>query len=211
MITPREFQQKRNQMLNYYFEIENEFNEITRIIPLENESNTFSPKLYSILQNSCVQVENMLRLLCDKFQLDYRDKRNFPKYYEMLNKNGVLKQQRIAMEKKHETLYPFDLQDGSETPFWWSSYNKTKHNLPDGFKQGNLRNTIYALSAGYAIHCMSYYAQYSSEQILNKEKWHYTDVIYIEDGKLARNNLDPLPKSDLFYYSSRFNERGATL
>ena len=135
VISPYVFQKKRNIMLNYHIEVEQQFQEVLRTIPLENDDHVFSPRLYNILQNSCVQVENMLRLLCDKLELHY-EKPKFPEYYKLLN--SILKIQRIALIKKQGTLYPLEIQEGLETPFWWTAYNKSKHELPDGFVQGNM-------------------------------------------------------------------------
>ena len=49
MLTPNQFQQQRNKMSDVYFETEKEFIDITRIIPLDNEPQTHSPRLYNIL------------------------------------------------------------------------------------------------------------------------------------------------------------------
>jgi hypothetical protein len=208
ILTPREFQKNRNIMLSYHNELEEQFNEITRTIPLENDDTVFSSKLYNVLQNSSVQVENMLRLLCDKFELNYGDKRKFPVYYKLLNENNILKIQRIALIKKQDTFYPLEIQDGLETPFWWTAYNKSKHDLPDGFKQGNLKNTIYALGASYAVHCMAYYAQYASKEFLINNRWTHLPVTFTGDGELVKSAYPLLPKSDLFYYSSMYVPRG---
>lgn len=210
MITPNEFQKKRNIMLSYHNEVEEQFYEVLRTIPLENDDEVFSPKLYNILQNSSVQVENMLRLLCDRFELDYGTDRKFPVYYKLLNNDNIFKIQRLALIKKQDTFYPLEIQDGLETPFWWTAYNRSKHQLPDGFKEGNLKNTLYALGASYAVHCMAYYAQNASNDFLDSKRWDNLSITFNADGELIRSPYPPLPKSNLFYYSSRYL-RGAQL
>ena len=206
IITPDEFQKKRNTMLDYHMEVEQQFFEVLRTIPLENHATVFSPKLYNILQNSCVQVENMLRLLCDKFEL-HNERRKFPIYYKLLY--NILRDQCITLIKPQGSIYPFKITDNSESPFWWTDYNKSKHELPEGFRQGNLGNATYALGASYAVHCMAYFAQNASEQFLDSSRWDNLPVSYNSDGELIRYSYPPLPKSDLFYYSSRYVEMGA--
>lgn len=203
VITPYVFQKKRNIMLSYYVEVEQQFNEILRTIPLENDDSVFSPKLYNILQNSCVQVENMLRLLCDRFELHY-EKRKFPEYFRLLN--NILEVQSITLIKKQGGFHPFHIVDNSESPFWWIHYNKSKHELPEGFMQGNLINTIYALGASYVLHCMAYYAQNASKHFLDIKRWDNLPVQFTGDGELVKYPYPPLPKSDVFHYSSRYVE-----
>ena len=74
MLTPRMFQIQRNRMLNFYYVNEDQFMDLVKIVPLENHPSTFSPILYNILQSTCSQVENMMRLLCDYLQLKYKKK-----------------------------------------------------------------------------------------------------------------------------------------
>src|SRR5467141_1958720 len=97
MLTPREFQIERTKMLDFYDVTEADFIDLIRIIPLENHPSTFSPKLYNILQSSCSQVENLLRLLCDKFQLSYSKNPDsiYKEYSQLINKNDLLKRQRV--------------------------------------------------------------------------------------------------------------------
>ena len=45
------------RFVEYYHYLESSFVDIARIIPLENTSDTFSPRLYEILQSTCSQVE----------------------------------------------------------------------------------------------------------------------------------------------------------
>ena len=47
----------------YYHYLESSFIDITRIIPLENTPDTFSPRLYEILQSVCSQVDGIVRLI----------------------------------------------------------------------------------------------------------------------------------------------------
>src|SRR6185312_8693891 len=119
------FEQDRQKMLDFYFETERQFIDLSRVIPLDNLPDTYSPIFYNILQSSCGQVESMLRLICERFQLSPSAK-SFPAYYGLLNQNGVLQRQIVSMNKGEKLLNPFSLPAGDITPTWWKAYNQTK-------------------------------------------------------------------------------------
>ena len=51
----------------HYHYLESSFVDITRLIPLENEPDTFSPRLYELLQSVCSQVDGILNLMCEEY------------------------------------------------------------------------------------------------------------------------------------------------
>jgi len=194
-----------------YYEIERQFMEISRIIPIDNKPETYSPRLYDILQTSCGQVENLLRLICDKLELKY-EKKNFPSYYKILNKTGILERQTVDYFSGEWTCLPFELDSEYESPFWWRAYNETKHDLPKGYKKGNLQNTIFALAGVYALLCIASYAQLDGEKILDNSQW-------MEQDAISPNTLKPLtetewhigdvrPRSQIFYPISYYRPLG---
>lgn len=194
-----------------YYEIERQFMEISRIIPIDNKPETYSPRLYDILQTSCGQVENLLRLICDKLELKY-EKKNFPSYYKILNKTGILERQKVDYFSGELTCFPFKLDSEYESPFWWIAYNETKHDLPKGYKKGNLRNTIFALAGVYALLCIASYVQHDEEKILDNSQW-------MEQDAISMNTLKPLteaqwdtedvrPRSQIFYPVSYYRPLG---
>ena len=210
MLAPKDFQKQRNKMLNFYFETEKQFLDLIRIIPLDNKSDTYSPLFYNILQSSCSQVGNMLKLILDKFQLQY-EKPNFPEFYNTLDQNRILQRQAVNLVNTLTIYHPFEIEENFDSPFWWRRYNSTKHNLPEGLKEGNILNTVNSLGAIYALHSMAYYAQHATDNFFESSHWMEQDVMLTGDGQLVRNSLDPIPKSELFYAMSRYNESGAGL
>lgn len=200
------------KMLDFYFETEKQFIELARIIPVSNPPNTHSPILYNILQSSCGQVENLLRILCERFELKYGDEKKFPKYYELLNHEGILQSQTIYFIKIRKSFKPFAIQEGDETPFWWKAYNSTKHKLPEGLEKGNLENTIHSLIGLYALHCMAYYAMFESTNLFKKSHWVFVhEPIFLPDGRVIRTVVDNKPISEIFYSQSRFQDSGEGL
>lgn len=151
------------KMQDFYRDTKRQFIELTHIIPLDNNWDVYSPRFYNILQSTCGQIESMFRILCDKLQLKLtNDERNFPIYFKKLNIYKMLEKQSVVIIQNDKTIQPFVVAEGNETPFWWKKYNDTKHNLLNGLFEGNIENTIFALSALYALHIISYYADFSS-------------------------------------------------
>ena len=87
-----------SEMLAAYYQTEHQLIELNRIISVDNKPETFSPRLYNILGDSCNQVENMLRLICDQLGLDYpKNNAHFPDFYEKLNQTGIMRIQTIDL------------------------------------------------------------------------------------------------------------------
>ncbi len=63
------FQEDIERTHEIYLDTERQFVELSYIIPLENNPETYSPRLYSILQMACGQAENLLRMLCEVLDL----------------------------------------------------------------------------------------------------------------------------------------------
>ena len=66
----------------YYNYLESSFIDVTKMIPLENTPETFSPRLYEILHSVCSQIEGVLKLVCGEVGVKYIV---FPKTYKKLN------------------------------------------------------------------------------------------------------------------------------
>jgi len=206
------FQEDIRIMRESYYELERRFIEINRIIPFDNSGDTYSPRLYDILQTTCGQVENMLRLICDEMQSPCGNNPGFPKYYETLNSTGILERQIIDYFSSSLTCKPFFVEPDQKSPFWWRSYNKTKHNLPQGYKEGNLTNTVFALSGAYALHCIAEYCKHAHQEILNNSEWMDEDAISMRTLQPTITTQwikeDVRPRSDVFYPVSYYRPLG---
>lgn len=113
--------------------------------------------------------------------------------------------QAIVSIKGGEAFYPWGFNNYA--PKWWEDYNNTKHNLPTGFKSGNIGNTIRALGALYSLHCMAYYIYHDENplRVLKKENWEQ-DLGVATDmyDEIFEKRDDPRPRSVLFYNLSKF-------
>lgn len=209
-VNPKNFQSQRLVMLDIYFATERKLSELSWVIPLDNDPKTYSPEFYSILQSSCGQIENMLRIICDILKLEYT-KKDFPTYYKLLNQGNLLKRQWVFNIKAENPFYPLEILNDFDSPTWWRGYNGTKHKLPDGLREGNIENTVSALGALYAIHCIAYVVQYNGKDILEKQYWYEDNITTDSEKKLLISERDPRPKSNLFYCATKFNKEGASI
>jgi len=201
-----------SELKNAYFGTEHQFIEVSRVISVDNDPNTFSPRLYSILGDACSQVENLLRLLCGKLEIQYNDnEKNFPSYYNKLNETGILQRQLVDLLIGTQVICPVVIPQNRDSPMWWTAYNKTKHDLPQGYKQGNLGNTIHALAGAYSLHCISAYARDYGRNILKNEWWQELEGTSLntqsEFPTVSEHTADTfLPKSKIFYCVSFFQD-----
>lgn len=130
-----------------YVESEREFIEFTNIIPVDrNPYEVYSPRLWPILLSVGSQVDGMLKLLIEEFNLDVKSNK-FPAMREALNTEGMLTAQKITLKEKLEPFNPF-AEDNLD---WWNAYNATKHDLPEGIYKATLGNTIQALGVLFIL------------------------------------------------------------
>ena len=206
------FQEDISSMRESYYELERRFIEISRIIPMDNSGDTYSPRLYDILQTACGQVENLLRLICDQLQLDYGDNPDFPKYYDTLNNSGILERQIVDYFVGKLVCKPFHVESDQRSPFWWRAYNQTKHKLPQGYKEGNLKNTIHALTGVYALQCIAVYSIHAGTKILDNGEWMEQEALSLKTllPTIVPSwiNEDVRPHSKIFYPVSYYRPMG---
>lgn len=204
------FNEIRLKLVDYYFYLESSFVEITRIIPLDNPTETFSPRLYEILQSTCSQIESISKIMSDKLELRPQEKK-FPYIYEKMNSEGLLDMQAVDLYKLPggNPMQPL-VKTGEHAPKWWDDYNSSKHNLPEGYKAGNIGNVPIALAGLYVFHVMAYYLQYANENFLKRNHWLTIDAIGINsDNREADLGVAYHgPKSKIFMPLTHFSESG---
>jgi hypothetical protein len=205
------------KMQEQYIHTEKEFIEVSHIIPIENNPKTFSPRLYNILLTTCGQIEGMMKLICKNLSITGTQNADFPKLYKKLNRQGTLRNQAVFFIKNYKTITPFKFRSTRDrkVPLWWRNYNKSKHSLPDGFMQGNLTNTINALSALYSLHYIGYLAGIETEiDLLNKKHWFTSGFADARDSVTRRiHGIEQYKAgySDLFSMRSLYNRDGAPI
>jgi hypothetical protein len=119
--------------------------EFEKIVPYNvDTANTYSPKLRPILQTVCTDIEGVLKFLTNLLKLTPIQEK-FEFMFKELNSKQMLTIQKVSHRQSLITFGPFTFN--TKVPPWWTAYNNTKHQLPDGAKFATIGNTLNALAA----------------------------------------------------------------
>lgn len=154
----------------HYISLEKEFTNTFRFVTLDaNNYTTFSEAYFKLLLQIGSEVDVVLKLYCELLDSSFNgDKIGDYRTCIKNNKQIFFNQEVIVYEDKL-TLNPwenFDTSGNLCSPFWWTAYNKCKHNRTDigsingiaqeYFKFANLEYTLNALAGLYQIILYSY-------------------------------------------------------
>lgn len=197
------FKTELEELRKTYQDTERQFIDLSTIMPyVDNPWNFYSPRLYNILQFSCAQVESLIKRIVGKLNLTKPNSKYFPAYYEVLNIDDLLSMQTILLVNAKKAITPFKKNKENESPFWWTAYNETKHDLPKGLRQGTIDNVIHSLGGLYILHGFADLLEplSGSNKFLNSKLW----KTWEEKDLLEHDNLFGMPnvgwklKSELF-------------
>ena len=138
----------------YYKVIEKEFLRLSEIIEIDKAHfGVFSRELIKLLVLTCSEVDTIFRVLreIDKpgtgdDNLDIGDHYNL-----VAEHHYFLFLQSISVSPYDITLQPFGTWKAEKAPFWWTGYNKVKHQRRTDYKAANLENCLNAGAALVAL------------------------------------------------------------
>lgn len=148
---------------NYYLNLENRFINTTQYVEVDKDNyQTFSIEYIGLLQSICAEIDTIMKEICGFNQEDFK---KISMYYEKIMKDpffkNIMDEETIYIYKKIN-IKPFDKWNEKNSPQWWESYNDVKHERVAKYKNGNLENVLYALSALYILE------RYKIKDIANK-------------------------------------------
>ena len=217
--TPKELlkvEQNRNAKLLYLY-VEKEFLQFERDVPLKYNKNlrTVSPKMHSILLNSCGQIESVTKRIYKKIY-DKKPPNRFAECYKELSETGIMEPQSVFVPELKRSLYPFDISkplppddeskplppdDESKSPLWWKTYNHIKHDLLNKIQNADMAITIHALAALYLLLNMEVdIPKKDPQKILHKESWRFKTDPY--QALLLESSNTRIIRSALFIRTS---------
>ncbi len=167
---------------------------------ISNDDSVNAPKLYFILLTTCGQIE----AVCKQIHgiLTGCHKCSFSECRDHLNENDLLKNMSVLVLKTECVHQPFSDDDWK----WWCSYNKAKHELPEGIKMGTISNVLSSLAALYLF--LNFYRSIpfkQSKDVLDLGRWNMNDgPIQYDDNssKLTKNKC----RTNLFTLKCHFME-----
>lgn len=175
----------------FYIDIEEEFLEISKTIPIDSiNSKTFSYKYSRLLRTICSEIDTTLKRFMEFYNYPYAHG-NIIEYESFIeDKLDDFKSSTVTLYKSahnYETLKPFANWTSGKAPEWWTLNNKLKHGRDEvddegieKFKYANQETILNAL-AGLFIILMYFY-----EEILKNN---------FPDSELRV----PLPQSEVFH------------
>lgn len=184
----------KNKFWYYYLELEREFLEIEKTIPvIDRNSETFSYSYMKLLRLVCSEIDVLFKKFIEYKEVEIKDD-NMGEYEKFIkeNINGFITQENICYNFKSKILRikPYEEWSFNKHLSWWEVYTAIKHNRNEEdtagiekYKYANQKNTLNALSALFQLNMFFY------KSIIDKEE--NEDEIHI-----------PLPQSKIFYLNN---------
>jgi hypothetical protein len=146
---------------NYFLALERDLETVSRYVEFTPDNyKTYSIELAHLLFAAASEVDVVAKLLCK--QLDPRKKPSSIDGYKPIIKKGIptLPAENVFVPRFGLTLVPWDQwskNNGQQPhPYWWSSYNKVKHQRDAHFARATLHNALNAMG-GLMLVAFHYY------------------------------------------------------
>jgi hypothetical protein len=142
---------------NYFLAIESDLENLSRYIEFINANfKTYSIELAHLLLASSSESDVVLKQLCALLSPNERVE-NIDDYRKIIkSKLPEFINESIYINRYGISVKPWDNWNGDNNPYWWSSYNKVKHERNVYFDQANLEHTISSVG-GLLVTSYYYY------------------------------------------------------
>jgi len=139
----------------YFLTLENDLSNLKNYIEIQEDNyKTYSFELSKLLQLSCSEIDSVCRMLCKTIDSskDYFDDAiysgNIANYKDTILKTYPhLTKSEVHIPDLSKNILPWADWDSKNAPNWWEGYNKVKHYRHSCFKEANLKNTLFSMSA----------------------------------------------------------------
>jgi len=158
----------------FYLELEYEFLEIEKTIPVDDlNSKTFSYKYMKLLESICGEIDVIFKRFLEFHNVDGLSIRDYETFIEgniSTFKNAELTCYSARYDNKK--IYPFKDWNQNTPPHWWTINNKLKHRrdeLDDNdeyewYKHANQENVLNALGGLFQLNLYVYKKIIDNEQ-----------------------------------------------
>lgn len=184
---------RKSALLNGYVEIEKEFVQFLKVVPLEiRNMHIWSPKLTSLIINSASLLDSVL-MYKDHQKLD--GQRNIKKHFDV--HSCLLSGQWLVPRLFNSCLiHPFKEwhnQTAYQSVQWWQSYNLIKHNRIENLQLSTLENCLYSISALFLAICNN-----QSLTWLIEHNDYFSGDVWSYHYQLEDNGDDELQERDIY-------------
>jgi hypothetical protein len=174
--------QKIEPHWNYLLAIERELNEISRFVEFDERNfDCFSIEIARLLLTSAAEVDVVCKQICKS--INHKSKADKIHKYktEILSTFPGMPQFQVIMPRFGLTLTPWDeWSKPHSVPFWWTAYNKIKHQRNSEYHRASLKNVLNAVAGLYVMVLHLYRDKANqgqlnpSPQLLRVDENHYT-------------------------------------
>lgn len=157
-----------NSVVNWYINAENMLDDVLRIIPYCDEhKSVWSPKLVTILQETCSQLDSLWFYEAKKSPYVKEDRLDIKHYFEYFGEH-IAPKWVVFWGEEPKQIQPFEPWAGLASAAykkdkwnksfaldWWEAYQKVKHNRLTNQRQATLRRVVEVLAALFLaiLHC----------------------------------------------------------
>ena len=138
---------------NYLLSIENDLERLSRYVEFDQKNfECFSIEISRILLTSAAEVDVICKQICKKLKpdsladniIEYRD--------EIKSAYPQIPNFKVLIPRYGLTLMPWDnWNEGQGVPFWWTAYNKIKHQRDTEYHRGNLKNALNSVAGLFVM------------------------------------------------------------
>jgi hypothetical protein len=157
---------------NYLLAIDRDLDEISRYVEFDEKNfDCFSIEIARVLLSSAAEVDAVCKGICKG--INPKSKANSIHKYrmEILPLFPSIPQFQIVLPRFGLTLTPWDEWKQPEgVPFWWTAYNKIKHQRDSEYYRATLKNALNCAAALFVM------------------------VLYLYKDKAAEGELCPAPQ-----------------
>lgn len=194
---------------NYFLELEEQFISTKRFVEFDTSNfTTYSLEYLKLLQAVCSEIDVVAKILAEEYTFTDKkpDLKTIQKWgyylqliYPDIENISVIFNADYSLCPWHNWGYEkylnkrnawcYRLCTGKEAPFWWTAYNKVKHERTSHYRNGkpnyiraNQKNLIYALAALFILE--SLYLNSCEEEI--RKSYIKSKLFQLEDVTKVR-------------------------
>lgn len=137
---------------NYFLALEDDLNQLSRYLePTQANFNAYSLELARVLFAAASEVDVVAKRLCKQVKTTSKAD-NINQYKkEIMGRYPEIAGSCVSIPKFGLSLSPWEQWGKDSNPVWWKAYNDVKHKRHTHFAQANLKNTLNAVSALFAL------------------------------------------------------------
>ena len=168
----------------YYKSILNDLEVLSRYVEISQDNyETYSIELTKILLSVCSEVDVVAKLLCASAnQIESPD--NIKSYQKiLLAKFPGLPDVEVSIPKYSISFKPWEEWPQDKTPKWWNDYNKVKHERDKHFRDGNLKNVLFATGGLCVLLSYLHYKNFIAKGLVTP-LFMFLDNKYMTGGKV---------------------------